>query len=76
MKKPIKKSIVNSEKYSMEHFDNDVCDLFNKYLGRGFTSSDNEKFFDDSSLVKIFDIHLNGLKTLLEHTRGIEEEVI
>ena len=70
--KPIKKAIVDSEKFSMEHFDDDVCDLFNKYLGVGFLNSDNEQFFEAGNLVEIFDLHLGGLKTLLEHTRGIE----
>ena len=67
----IKYAKVDSEKYSMEHFDDDVCDLFNKYLGVGFLNSDNEQFFEDGNLVEIFDLHLDGLKTLLEHTRGI-----
>ena len=70
MQEPKRKAIVDSEKFSMEMFDDDVCDLFNKYLGKGFASSDNEKFFDDDSLVEIFDLHLNGLKGLIQYTRG------
>jgi len=62
------------EKYSMEMFDDDVCDLFNKYLGTGFVSSNNEQFFNDEDLVADFNFHIEGLKTLLEYTRGIENE--
>ena len=32
MKTPIKKATVNSEKYSMEHFDDAVCDVVNEFL--------------------------------------------
>ena len=62
------------EKYSMEMFDDDVCDLFNKYLGTGFVSSNNEQFFNDEDLVADFNFHIEGLKTLLEYTRGIEND--
>ena len=58
-------------KYSMEMFDDDVCDLFNKYLGTGFVSKNNNKFFDDEDLVVDFNYHLNGLKTLIQYTRKI-----
>jgi len=67
--KPIKKATVDSEKYNMEHFDDDVCDLFNKYLGVGFVSSSNEQFFNDKDIVTDFNYHLDGLKTLLQSTR-------
>ena len=70
MQEPKRKAIVDSKKYSMEQFDDDVCDLFNKYLGRGFVSSDNELFFEDNYLVEIFDLHLSGLKQLIQYTRG------
>ena len=66
----IKYAKVNSEKYSMEHFDDDVCDLVNKYLGKGFISADNEQFFNDKDIVADFNYHLEGLKTLIEYTRG------
>lgn len=69
-----KYATVDSEKYSMEMFDDDVCDLFNKYLGTGFVSSNNEQFFNDEDLVDDFNYHLDGLKTLLEYTRGIEND--
>ena len=66
---PKKKSTVDVEKFSMELFDDDFCDLFNKYLGKGFVSANNELFFEDGYLVEIFDLHLSGLKELLEYTR-------
>ena len=70
MKKPKKMATVDSEKYSMEMCDDDVCDLFNKYLGTGFVSSNNDQFFNDEDLVDDFNFHIEGLKTLLEYTRG------
>ena len=57
------------DKYSIEMFDDDVCDLFNKYLGVGFVSENNEQFFNDEDLVADFNYHLEGLKTLIEYTR-------
>ena len=70
MKKPKKIATVDYKKFSMEMFDDDVCDLFNKYLGTGFVSSNNEQFFNDEDLVDDFNFHIEGLKTLLEYTRG------
>ena len=70
MKTPIKIATVDSDKYSMVMFDDDVCDLFNKYLGTGFVSADNEQFFEDGYLVEIFNLHLSGLKGLIQYTRG------
>ena len=69
---PKKIATVDSKKFSMENFDDDVCDLVNSYLGTGFVSSNNEQFFNDKDLVTEFNYHIAGLKTLLEHTRGIE----
>ena len=63
-------SKICEQKYSMEHFDDDVCDLFNKYLGKGFVSTNNEQFFNDKDLVAEFNYHIAGLKTLIQHTRG------
>ena len=63
-------SKICEQKYSMEHFDDSVCDLFSMYLGEGFVSSNNEQFFNDKDLVADFNYHLEGLKTLIQHTRG------
>ena len=58
------------EEYSMRHFDDDFCDLFNKYLGTGFVSKNNKQFFDDEDLVDDFDFYLDGLRRLILHTRS------
>ena len=68
---PKKTATVDSEKYSMEHFDDDVCDLFNKYLGVGFVSENNNQFFDDEDLVADFNYHIEGLKKLIQYTRKV-----
>ena len=59
------------EKYSIEMFDDDVCDLFNKYLGVGFVSKNNNQFFDDEDLVADFNYHIEGLKKLIQYTRKV-----
>ena len=69
MKTPIKKAIVNSEKYSMEHFDDAIGDVVEEFLGTGFVSTNNEQFFNDEDIVADFNYHLEGLKTLIEYTR-------
>ena len=66
----IKCATVDSDKYSMEHFDDAVCELVNSYLGEGFISESNEQFFNDKDIVADFNYHLEGLKTLIEYTRG------
>ena len=59
-----------NEIYSIEHFDDDVCDLVNSYLGEGFVSTNNEQFFNDKDIVADFNYHLEGLKKLIQYTRG------
>ena len=61
---------LRKQEYSMEHFDDSVCDLFSMYLGEGFVSENNEQFFNDKDLVADFNYHIEGLKTLIQHTRG------
>ena len=63
-------SKICEQKYSMEHFDDSVCDLFSMYLGEGFVSENNEQFFNDKDLVAEFNYHIAGLKTLIQYTRG------
>ena len=58
------------EEYSMRHFDDDFCDLFNSYIGENFVSKNNKQFFDDEDLVDDFDYHLDGLRRLILRTRS------
>ena len=66
-------SKICEQKYSMEHFDDSVCDLFSLFLGEGFVSENNEQFFNDKDLVAEFNYHIAGLKLLIQHTRGLEQ---
>ena len=66
----IKYAKVDSEKYSMGHFDDALCDVVNEFLGTGFVSTNNEQFFNDEDIVADFNYHLDGLKTLIQNTRG------
>ena len=59
---------LRKQEYSMEHFDDCVCDLFSLFLGEGFVSENNEQFFNDKDLVADFNYHLEGLKRLLQNT--------
>ena len=72
MKTPIKIATVDSDKYSMEHFDDVVCDVVNEFLGTGFVSTNNEQFFNDKDIVADFNYHLSGLKGLIQYTRKEE----
>ena len=65
-----KATIIDSNEYSIEHFEDSVCDLFSLYLGEGFISESNEQFFNDKDLVTDFNYHLEGLKKLIQYTRG------
>ena len=66
----IKYAKVDSEKYSMEQFDDAICDVVNEFLGTGFVSTNNEQFFNDEDIVADFNYHLEGLKRLLQNTKG------
>ena len=52
----------------LEHFDDDFCDLFSRYLILTLGSLVDKQFFDDEDLVADFNYHLEGLKRLLQNT--------
>jgi len=61
---------VKNEDISLEHFEEEIYDLFDKkYLGSGFVSYNNELFFEDDEIYEEYRYHLDGLKTLLDYTR-------
>ena len=79
--RPRKKATVDSNKYCMENFDYDVCDLLSNnrkgeggYLGIGFVSSNNHQFFDDEKILACFEYHLAGLKRLIQYTRKKKDQ--
>ena len=76
--RPRKKAVVDSDKYSMEQFDNDICDLLSNkkggYLGRGFVSSSGHQFFDDEKILACFEYHLAGLQRLIQYTRKKKDQ--
>ena len=76
--RPRKKAVVDSKKYSMDSFDNDVCTLLSNkaggYLGRGFVSSNNKQFFDDPKILACFEYHLAGLQRLIQYTRKKKDQ--
>ena len=59
-----------NEDISLEHFEEEIYDLFEKkYLGSGFVSYNNALFFEDDEIYEEYRYHLDGLKTLLDYTR-------
>ena len=48
--------------------DDDICDVMNKYIKKGFTSENGDLFFDDDSIVKDFNYHIEGLVKLIKMT--------
>ena len=61
---------VKNEDISLEHFEEEIYDLFEKkYLGSGFVSYNNALFFEDDEIYEEYRYHLDGLKTLLDYTR-------
>ena len=77
--KPKKRATVNTDKFSLEQFDEDVCGLFSNnknggYLGRDFVSKDNNQFFDDKKILACFEYHLAGLKQLINYTRKKKDQ--
>jgi len=77
--KPKKKANVDTNKFSLKEFDEDVCKLFSNnknggYLGRGFLSKDNNQFFDDPKILACFEYHLAGLKQLINYTRKKKDQ--
>ena len=53
----------------LEYFDDDVCELMNKYIKKGFISEKGKLFFDDDDIVDDFNYHLEGLKNLIRKTK-------
>tara|TARA_R100001244_G_scaffold13010_1_gene14779 strand:+ start:197 stop:481 length:285 start_codon:yes stop_codon:yes gene_type:complete len=52
---------------ALGHFDDDLCDLFNKYIGRGFVSKDGYLFFEDEVLEGEFSLATDMLKELIKY---------
>tara|TARA_R100000655_G_scaffold31679_1_gene63328 strand:+ start:61 stop:252 length:192 start_codon:yes stop_codon:yes gene_type:complete len=49
-------------------FDDDICDVMNKHIKKGFISENGELFFDDNNIVDKFNYHIEGLKELIKMT--------
>ena len=77
--KPKKRAVVNTDKFSLEQFDEDVCSLLDNnenggYLGKGFISKNNRQFFDDLKILACLEYHLAGLKQLINYTRKKKDQ--
>ena len=51
-----------------DYFDDDICDVMNKYIKKGFISKNGDLFFDDDKIVADFNYHIEGLKNLIKMT--------
>ena len=57
-----------------EYFDDDICDVMNKYIKDGFISENGDLFFDDGDIVKDFNYHIEGLLKLIKMTHKEEDD--
>ena len=55
-------------------FDDDICDVMNKHIKKGFISENGELFFDDNNIVDKFNYHIEGLKELIKMTYNKKEK--
>ena len=54
-------------------FDDDICDVMNRHIKKGFISENGELFFDDNHIVDKFNYHIEGLKELIKMTYNKKE---
>lgn len=51
-----------------DYFDDNICDVMNRYIKKGFISKNGNLFFDDDEIVADFNYHIEGLKNLIKMT--------
>lgn len=64
-----KTNIYNTEVKDVELFDDELCDIIQKYFVKGWTSKNNELFFDDDEIMYQFNLASNMLQNLIKQTQ-------
>lgn len=67
-----KQNIYNQKVKDVELFDGELCDIIQKYIAKGWTSKNNELFFDDEEIVYQFDLASHMLQNLIKTAQGSE----
>tara|TARA_Y100000310_G_C19988078_1_gene492861 strand:+ start:214 stop:435 length:222 start_codon:yes stop_codon:yes gene_type:complete len=62
-----KKEIVDMD-FIFEQMDNDITDVMDKYIKKGFISKNGNLFFEDDEILDSFEYHLKGLVNLIKMT--------
>jgi len=64
-----KTNIYNTEVKDIELFDDELCDIIQKYFVKGWKSKNNELFFDDDEIMYQFNLASNMLQNLIKQTQ-------
>ena len=66
-------NIYRQEIKDIELFDDELCEIIQKYFVGGWLSKNNELFFDDEDIVESFNEASNILQDLIRKAQGKEE---
>ena len=58
----------HNEEPELDFFDDDIMQIFDKYIAKGFVSDDGYLFFEDKALEEKFTLAVDMLKELIKHT--------
>jgi hypothetical protein len=64
------RNIYNTEVKDIDLFDGELCDIIQKYFVKGWTSKNNELFFDDDEIIYQFNLASNILQNLIKEAQG------
>ena len=51
-----------------ERIDDDICNVLDKHIKKGFVSENGNLFFEDDEILDSFEFHLKGLQNLIKMT--------
>ena len=54
--------------HKLDFFDDDIMQIFDKYIAKGFVSDDGYLFFEDKALEEKFTLAVDMLKELIKYT--------
>ena len=54
--------------YIFEQIDDDITNVLDKYIKKGFISNNGKLFFEDDKILDDFEHHLKGLQNLIKMT--------
>lgn len=60
----------NKKVKSIDYFYDDLCELIQEYFPKGWTSKNDQLFFDDEELMEDFDKATDILIDIIKQTKG------